>query len=456
MKIQGEKGQALPLVMVAVMIGALVIPPFLEHTGSSLIGSHVYGQSIEAQYSADAGAEYAIWLLTDGGGSGSMLAAGAEQAMGSLAEGGITANLSTPGSSVSYTLPEAVNGLTTDVKISNCWETIASDDFESGGWTGGSGWLDSWTHTGDSSITGENNPYEGIYHLMLQNDTGSVSRSVDLSKQVSARLRFRARARSFETGETATCDVSSNGVDWTTAYTWTDADSDNSYHYYDIDLTPYSFTSQFKIAFNAHMSGNGDYFYVDNLDIAWVVGSFKKVAADDFESGGWDGGSGWSDNWTHGGTSSVTSSGSPYDGSYHLLLQNSDGNTRRPLDLSEQGIVHLRFWAKVESFEGSENARARISSNGSDWTTVYEWVRGDDDGQYHFYDIDLTPYTFTDHFWIRFVANMSQNSDYFYVDDIDIESMHGYAITVTSGDRVIKAAVNTDDGVVTVLSWNII
>ena len=425
----------MPLVMIAIMIGAIVIPPFLEHTSSSLIGSRVYEQSIDAQYGADAGTEQAIWNLTNGG---------------------ITANISTAGSTVSYSLPETINGLTTNVKINNCWETIASDDFNSGGWTGGSGWLDNWTHTGYSSVTNSGTPYEGSYHLMLNAGTGHVSRSVDLSKQVSARLRFRAKVNSFEFGETATCDVSSNGVDWTTAYTWTDADSDNAYHYYDVDLTSYSFTSQFRIAFNAHMSGTNDYFYVDKLDIAWVVGSFKDIASDNFESGGWSGGSGWSDNWTYGGTSSVTTTGTPYQGSYHLMLQNSDGTARRSVDLSEQGVVHLRFWAKADSFEGSENARARISSNGVDWTTIHEWVNGDDDNQYHFYDIDLTPYTFTDHFWIRFVANMSQNTDFFYVDNIDIESMHGYAITVSSGDRVIKAAVNIDDGVVTVLSWNII
>jgi hypothetical protein len=432
MKIKCEKGQALPLVMIAVMIGAVVIPPFLEHTSSGLIGSRVYGQSIQAQYAADSGAEYAIWGLTDGGWANS------------IPNAGDTAN---------YTLPESVNGLAGSVKISNCWETIASDNFESGGWSGGSGWSGGWTNSGDSSVVTSGTPYEGSYHLMLLSSTGAVSRSVNLSKQVSARLRFRAKVNSFESGETATCDISSNGTNWITVYTWTDVDSDNAYHYYDIDLTSYSLTSQFRIAFNAHMSATNDYFYVDKLDIAWVVGSFKNIASENFESGGWTGGSGWSDNWTHAGTSSVTTSGTPYQGSYHLMLQNSDGNVRRSLDLAEQGIVHLRFWAKADSFEGSENARARISSNGSDWTTVHEWVRADADGQYHFFDIDLSPYTFTDHFWIRFVANMSQNTDYFYVDNIDIESMHGYAVTVTAGDRVIKAAVNTDDGIVTILSW---
>jgi hypothetical protein len=435
MKLKSEKGYALPLVMIAVMIGAIVIPPFLTHTSSSLIGSRVYGQAINEQYAADAGVEQAIWNLTDGG---------------------IADSLTAAGSTVSYSLPETINGLTTNVKISKCWETIAWDDFESGGWQGGDGWVNDWTHTGDSSVVTDGNPYEGSYHMMLQADTGYVCRTVDLSQQVSARLRFCAKFRSFESNETATCDVSSNGIDWTTVYTWTADDSDNTYRYYNVDLSSYDLTSQFQIAFSAHMSGTGDYIYIDKLDIVWLVGSFTNIASDDFESGDWNGGTGWLDNWRHGGTSSITTSGTPYEGSYHLLLQNSDGNVRRTLDLSEQGVVHLMFWAKVDSFEGRENARLRISGNGSSWTTIYEWDRDDDDGQYHFYDIDLSSYTFTDEFWIRFVANMSQDSDYFYVDDIIIESMHGYAITVTSGDSVIKAAVNTDNGKVTILSWNIL
>jgi len=425
----------LPLVMIAIMIGAIVIPPFLEHTSSSLIGSRVYGQSIGSQYGADAGTEQAIWNLTNGG---------------------ITANISTAGSTVSYSLPESINGLTTNVKISNCWDTIASDDFNSGGWTGGSGWLDNWTHTGYSSITSSYSPYEGSYHLMLQSSTGYVKRSVDLSKQVGAHLRLRAKVNSFESGDQAVCLVSSNGTSWTTVYTWTSTESDNTYHYYDIDLSSRSFTSAFWIAFQANMDSTGDYFYADKLDIVWEVGTYKSIASESFESGGWTGGSGWSDNWTHSGTSSVTTSGSPYQGSYHLLLQSGDGYAARKIDLSQQGVVRLKFWAKVSDFEGNEYALARISSNGSSWTNIYTWDRSYDDNQYHYYDIDLSSYTLTDTFWINFQANMKHATDYFYVDNIDIESVHGYAITVTSGDRVIKAAVNIDDGVVTVLSWNII
>ena len=61
-----QKGQALPLALVALAIGILVVAPFLSQAGSSLIGSRIYEQAIDEQYSADAGVEYAIWNLQSG------------------------------------------------------------------------------------------------------------------------------------------------------------------------------------------------------------------------------------------------------------------------------------------------------------------------------------------------------------------------------------------------------
>jgi hypothetical protein len=97
-KIKSEKGQALPLVMLAVMVGAMVIPPFLGHVGASLTGSRTYGQEIASEYAADAGAEHAIWSLT---------------------YGGLDEDIPNAGDTVSYTLPESVNGLTPSVTVTN-------------------------------------------------------------------------------------------------------------------------------------------------------------------------------------------------------------------------------------------------------------------------------------------------------------------------------------------------
>ncbi len=58
-----QKGQALPLAMMALAFGTLVITPFLGHASSSLIGSRLYEQGITELYSCDAGIEWALWQL---------------------------------------------------------------------------------------------------------------------------------------------------------------------------------------------------------------------------------------------------------------------------------------------------------------------------------------------------------------------------------------------------------
>ncbi len=58
-----EKGQALPLALVALAAGMLIVTPFLGYASSSLIGSRTYQQGMLEQYAADAGVEYATWQL---------------------------------------------------------------------------------------------------------------------------------------------------------------------------------------------------------------------------------------------------------------------------------------------------------------------------------------------------------------------------------------------------------
>lgn len=58
-----EKGQALPLALVALAAGMLIVTPFLGYASSSLIGSRTYQQGMLEQYAADAGVEYAAWQL---------------------------------------------------------------------------------------------------------------------------------------------------------------------------------------------------------------------------------------------------------------------------------------------------------------------------------------------------------------------------------------------------------
>ncbi len=431
MKINRENGFALPLVMIAILVGALVLPVFLSHVSAGLIGSRDYHAILDAQYACDSGAEHAVWNLTGGN---------------------IKTSIPVPGDNVTYNLPEPINGLTSNVKISNAWEVIASDNFESGNWAGGSGWLNNWSASGDALVTATGSPYDGTYHLRLSSSTGVATRSVELSQQVSAHLRFWARVESFDPADTAICRISHDGTTWTTIYTWAQSDADNIYHYYDIDLTPYGLTDNLRISFLADMSGTGNYLYIDDLDVVWPAISFNAVAADDFESGDWSGGSGWLGDWTPTGSASVNTAGAPYGGNYHLLLQSS-GNARREIDLSSYPVVHLQFWAKADNFEPGDQAFCLVSSDGNAWQTVYTWNYSDADNVYRYYDIDISNYGLTANFWIAFQSGMDTPDSCFYVDDVSISAIDAYCITVNAGGRTLKAAVDLMNGQKKILCW---
>jgi hypothetical protein len=429
-KKSNQKGIALPMVMIAILVGALVIPAFLGHASTSLIGSRSYRSALDAQYACDAAAEQAIW---------------------NVAEGTVTGKIADAGQSTSYQLGEKINGLTPGIDISNAWEVIARDNFE-GAFAKSSTWQGAWDYTGDASIVNTGAPHEGLYHLRLRSK-GSAGRTVNLSKQVDPYLRFWAEAESFEPGDSAACRVSPDGKNWTTLKTWGPDDADAFYRYYEFPLSAYGLTDTFEISFNCGMDSTGDLLYIDNVDVVWPAADFTSLADDDFESGAAKGGNGWLDEWTIKGAAGITDAGKPYGGKLHLQLTGPDGHAERAADLSKMPVAHLRFWAKAASLEAGEYAACLVSGNGIDWDTVYTWDEKTADDVYRYYDFDLSDYHLTSEFWIAFSSGMKDADDYFYVDDITIDAINAYCITVEADGLVLKAAVDLMDGGKTVLCW---
>src|SRR5438034_847467 len=145
---------------------------------------------------------------------------------------------------------------------------IATEGFESGTFSGGSGWSGPWTVSGDVSIrTNRDGPQEGTSHVRLRQKTGHLQRQVDLSGARNVHLTFWAKVKSFESSDTALVKVSPDGVTFTTVKVFTRADSNNTYRYYDIDLASFTMTANFSIAFDAEMSSTGDYWFIDNIRI---------------------------------------------------------------------------------------------------------------------------------------------------------------------------------------------
>jgi hypothetical protein len=145
------------------------------------------------------------------------------------------------------------------------------------------------------------------------------------------------------------------------------------------------------------------------------------IAADDFESGGTAGGSGWLAAWTLSGEALVVNTGGTYTGTFHLRLRGSAVTDRaeRTVNLSGKTSVRLQFWAKGTSFEGAENVIAQVSSNGIGFTTLKTWLVADADNVYRFWDFDVTGFI-SSTFYVRFESNLGDTSDQFYVDDLQV------------------------------------
>jgi len=98
-----QKGQALPMAILALAIGALVVVPFLSHAGTSILSSRVYAEEIGSRTASDAGVEHAIWSLKNG----------------TLAE-----QIPGPGDQIIYQVTEPLNGVTPTVTVTT--DAIAS------------------------------------------------------------------------------------------------------------------------------------------------------------------------------------------------------------------------------------------------------------------------------------------------------------------------------------------
>ncbi|MBM3156621.1 MAG: hypothetical protein FJ004_04985 [Chloroflexi bacterium] len=433
--LKDERGQVLALALAALAVGALLIAPFLNTVSVHSIANRAYRSSTMEQYASDAGVEDAIWALTSGT---------------------LASRLTYPGAAVSHTVSEPINGILPAVTVTRDMVPIASDDFESGGWSGGSGWLAAWSYTGDASITTSGDPYQGACHLMLSRNTGYVKRPVNLSGHTSARLRFCANAVSFEAAEEAYCQISPDGSTWTTIKTWRNGDDTGVYTYYDIDLSSYKLSSQFWIAFQAKMADASDYLYIDSIEILRVFNGTLSLPWDNFESAGWTGGSVWLGDWSYAGSVGITASGTPEQGKYHALMSSSGSYMGRAANLYGLSALHLVFWAKVYSFEAGDTVTLQVSPNGSTWTTIKTWTSADSDSIYRYYDIDLASFAvYSTQFWIRFNSGMNQASDYFYVDDLKYTGCTAYEIASSAGDEVTRSDVVITDGVFSISFWQV-
>jgi len=147
------------------------------------------------------------------------------------------------------------------------------------------------------------------------------------------------------------------------------------------------------------------------------------IASDGFENGGLDGGAGWADNWVTAAinVTRVTSQDGPNTGAFHARLLKDSGSAVRQIDLTGRSGVHLKFWAKVDGFEGPDTATVEVSTNGgSTFSTVQTFTTSDSDAVYRSYDIDLSGFSMTSDFQIAFRTAAAAKKSKLLIDDVEL------------------------------------
>ena len=260
--VKDEKGQALPLALAALALGVLLVPVFMQSVSSHSIASRIYTTSILEHSSSDAGVEDAIWRLI---------------------HDTLASSLTSPGDTVSYSMGESVNSNTPNIDVTRT--VVANDDFENGGWDGGSGWLNGWYQLGYVDVTKSQRPHGGEYHLEINGgQTGGnyayVKRAADLYGQSALHIQLWIKVKGLEAGDELYCQVSPDNTNWITVKMWTDSDDDNTYHSYDIDLSaqaPYS--SEFWIAFSSNMNQKNDVIFIDDINIVEQSTAYYEIVS---------------------------------------------------------------------------------------------------------------------------------------------------------------------------------
>jgi hypothetical protein len=144
---------------------------------------------------------------------------------------------------------------------------IAVETFTAKSWSLGTGWSDAWYHEGNADIISAGGPHSGPYHMRLRAGNAWTDRPLNLSGYNNIRLGVYVKVKSFENTDYAELMIKSDDNGWDTLCRFTSSNSDNQYHYYEFDLTPYGLTTNVWIGFEAEMSGRRDYLYIDDIRI---------------------------------------------------------------------------------------------------------------------------------------------------------------------------------------------
>ena len=175
------------------------------------------------------------------------------------------------------------------------------------------------------------------------------------------------------------------------------------------------------------------------------TGGVTRTAFDGFESGTYDGGANWLDDWQElgddgdpaGGDVRIVEDAAPPVGTHHLQIRADNNGLARTVNLDGFIAPTLKFVRRLSQIELGDRFYLEVNA-GSGWTTLRTWTVTDMPDQDIREVIDLTPYR-SPATAIRFRSDGSvESDDSLYLDQIVI--YEGLSISTNLG-----AAVGRDD-----------
>ena len=136
-------------------------------------------------------------------------------------------------------------------------------------------------------------------------------------------------------------------------------------------------------------------------------------------------------NWNDGGSDSSRETDFACDGSYKVRLRDDSSSSNITSDtynLTSYDKITIAFQYYVKSFENNEDWFLEFSSdNGSNWTTIEQYVVDDDFTEWTCYDETITilasNQTFNSQNKLRFRCDASKDDDQLYIDNITVSGI---------------------------------
>ena len=288
------------------------------------------------------------------------------------------------------------------------YRALAFDDFNSNSFAGGQGWLTPWQVSSSASMDSDY-PLEGGYCCKLLQD-GKISRQIDLTGVVGAKLMFDSRSVYFEAGDEAYVEVEHGGT-ITRLLTLNKQHCDKVYHQHVLDLQPFVSDGVVSIHFVGGMNASTDYWYIDRVR---VLGE-RALAFDDFASKDFTGGDGFSAGWQN-NNAQITLTEQFAGKAAALLTLNASLSC--VVNLTNATDKRLQCMVCVDdSLIFGDEFVIRVNDGGT-WVVVKTLTDADADGYYHGVDIDLSGFSSLGVLEVEFAVNLQHADSFVALDEV--------------------------------------